>query len=103
MGFLKLCLWNSIKKCGLVPPASRSEFDERLADFHKTLCIMNRIYGHTIQFFIEFHKNNFEKPMSHLSLCLLESTPCFMPTNPTQINDPSKSVDMVLPEYGLNE
>ena len=64
---------------------------------------MNRIYGHTIQFFIEFHKNNFEKPMSHLSLCLLESTPCFMPTNPTQINDPSKSVDMVLPEYGLNE
>ena len=47
--------------------------------------------------FIEFQKHNFKKPMGRLSLCLLESTPCFMPTNLTQINDPRTSVDMVLP------
>ena len=37
--------------------------------------------------------------MGHLSLYLLESTPSFMPTNLTQINDPRTSVDMVLPVY----
>ena len=46
---------------------------------------MNRIYGHTIKFFlIEFYNYNFKKPNGHLSLCLLESIPpCFMPTNHT--------------------
>ena len=44
MGFLKLCWYNSIKNSGLVAPVSQSEIDERLAESHKTQCIMGHIY-----------------------------------------------------------
>ena len=44
MGFLKLCWYNSIKNSGLVAPVSQSEIDEKLADSHKTQCIMGHIY-----------------------------------------------------------
>ena len=55
------------------------------------------LWSYYPHFFIEFHKHNFKKPMGHLSLCQLKSTPCFKPTYATQINDPWTSVDMVLP------
>ena len=32
------------KKSGMVAPVSRSEIDERLADFHKTQCIIYESY-----------------------------------------------------------
>ena len=77
-GFFEIMFMEFDKKCGL--------YDHK----YDSICIRsyeNRQVFHNIKieslgapiniFFIEFHKHNSKKPMGHLSLCLLESTPLF--------------------------